>query len=330
MLEGNPNFAFGKRVLEECNTPEAMLDGKITGFDGKSGYCGIHIPAYITIDLGEKCPIGYIRFLLMNRGKDDNNHGEKERKYFYRLLVSSDDYINNRTKWSVVYDSREKGVLDWQCFTLSEPMNVRYIRVHAIDNRKNNGFHVIQFEAYEKPVEMYANQVVATDLTVNVPNMESEIGDGLPLYKKLKDLAGHIRTLEKAEVDPGLLEMDVFEDDMPLTSKSVLKNIECHEDKNKKIYTVGTKQMIQIISCFANDVKILERNSDGIERAVISPVQAEMSKSRQENTKSTWIGLFIGIFGILISVLTTVLNIFVSAIISLVVCVLVYFIFWRK
>ena len=44
----NLNFALGKRVLEECNTPEAMLDGKITKTNGTTGYCGVHVPAYLT------------------------------------------------------------------------------------------------------------------------------------------------------------------------------------------------------------------------------------------------------------------------------------------
>ena len=89
MTVNNPNVALNKRVLEECNTPEEMLDGKYL-FDGSKGYCGVHVPAYLTIDLGENYEIGYIRFLLMNRGNADNNHGEAQREYYYRILVSED------------------------------------------------------------------------------------------------------------------------------------------------------------------------------------------------------------------------------------------------
>lgn len=177
----NPNIALGKRVLEECNTPEAMLDGNYRDFDGTGGYCGVHVPAYITIDLGQNYSVGYIRFLLMNRGEEDTNHGTAPRKYFYRLLACADTpCINGSTEWKVIHDTENNGYVNWQCFSLTEPMEMRYIRIHTIDNRKNNGFHIIQFEAYEHPAELPEGEVVSLDKTIDTSAMCNEVGDGLP------------------------------------------------------------------------------------------------------------------------------------------------------
>lgn len=301
-MNDNPNVAFGKRVLEECNTPEAMLDGNYKTFDGTIGYCGVHVPAYLTIDLGKNHPIGYIRFLLMNRGKDDTNHGVAQREYFYRMLVSEDTpHINSATKWHVIYDTCGKGYVDWQCFTLSEPMQVRYIRIHAIENRKNNGFHIIQFEAYERPVELHEGEVAALNVSVDTSKMECEIGDGMPLFKKLNDISGLITTIMRDELGRSYLQMNVPEGSMPLMSKSVLNTM--RYDAESKCYNVQGYDMEKIISNFANDIKVLERNSDGIERAVISPVQAEMTESRRRNTPWTIWGFVSGVISIVLAVL---------------------------
>ncbi|MBO7299867.1 MAG: discoidin domain-containing protein [Tidjanibacter sp.] len=298
----NPNVALGKRVLEECNTPEAMLDGSYKKFDGTKGYCGVHVPAYLTIDLGKNYEIGYIRFLLMNPGKNENNHNSKPREYFYRILVSEDTpYINGSTKWSVLYDSLGNGYVNWQCFTLSEPMQIRYIRIHAIDNRKNNGFHIVQFEAYNRPTELYEGETASLDVTIDTANVMCEIGDGMPLFKKLNDISGLISTIMRDELGRSYLQMNVPESSMPLMSKSVLNAMTY--DEVTKTYNVQGDDMERIITNFANDIKVLERNSDGIERAVISPVQAEMVESRRRNAPWTVWGFVSGIISVALAIM---------------------------
>lgn len=303
----NPNFALNKRVLEECNTPEAMLDGNLTDFTGTSGYCGVHVPSYLTIDLGQNYPIGYIRFLLMNRGKEDTNHGLAKREYFYRLLACEDTpHINNTTKWHVIYDSLSIGRTDWQCFTLSKPMQIRYLRIHAIENRKNNGFHIIQFEAYEHPEALPEGlpeqlRVVSVNETIDTSAIECEIGDGLPLYKRLNDITGIISSIMKDDTGKTYLEMSVSANDMPLVNKVVKEKISYEEEDNT--YNINGDDIKKIISNFANDVKIIERNTDGIERAVISPVQAAMTESRRSNTKWTFWGLVSAVVSILLTVI---------------------------
>lgn len=298
----NPNVAFGKRVLEECNTPEAMLDGNFRQFDGTVGYCGVHVPAYLTIDLGQNYEIGYIRFLLMNRREEENCHNSTPRKYFYRLLVSEDTpYINGSTRWTLIHDSEGCGYVDWQCFTFSEPMKVRYIRIHAIDNRKNCGFHIIQFEAYKHPEKLYDGEVASLDMKVDTSKLMCEIGDGMPLFKKLNDITGLISTIMRDELGRSYLQMNVPAESMPLMSKSVLNAMTY--DEATKTYNVQGNDMEKIISNFANDIKVLERNSDGIERAVISPVQAEMVESRRRNAPWTIWGFVSGIISIALAVL---------------------------
>lgn len=303
----NPNIALGKRVLEECNTPEAMLDGNYRDFDGTGGYCGVHVPAYLTIDLGQNYSVGYIRFLLMNRGEEDTNLGAAPRKYFYRLLACADTpCINGSTEWKVIYDTENEGYVDWQCFTLSEPMEMRYIRIHTVDNRKNNGFHIIQFEAYERPAELPEGEKVSLERTIDTSEVCSEVGDGLPLYKRLYDITGILSTIMKDQLGRSYLQMNIPENNMPLMNKSVMNVISHNEQAHT--YNVQGEDMVKIISNFANDVKILERNSDGIERAVISPVQTAMTESRRSNTKWTYWGLLSSIIGILLLIVTFFMN----------------------
>lgn len=305
----NLNFALGKRVLEECNTPEAMLDGRITKTNGTTGYCGVHVPAYLTIDLGQNYPIGYIRFLLMNRRGEDTNHGSAKREYFYRLLACEDTpHINNSTKWHVIYDTLGQGYVDWQCFTLSEPMQIRYLRIHAIENRKNNGFHIIQFEAYEKPAEFDANlpeelRVKSLDVAIDTAQMECEVGDGMPLYKRLNDITGIINSIMNDNDGSQYLEMGVSGRDLPLVNKVLKEELDAEHDKEDDTYSINGSHIKKIISNYANDVKIIERNSDGIERAVISPVQTAMAQSRQINTKWTYFGLISAVVSIVLTLI---------------------------
>ncbi len=304
----NLNFALNKRVLEECNTPEAMLDGDCVSFDGTKGYCGVHVPAYLTIDLGENCEVGYIRFLLMHRPEsEDTNHGAAPREYYYRLLACEDTpCINSSTRWHVIYDSRNNGYVDWQCFTLSEPMKMRYIRIHAIENRKNNGFHIVQFEAYARPVPLCEGAVVALDAAVDISKMDVETGDGMPLSKQLNDISGLLASIMKDDRGREYLEMYIEPDNMPKINRSVHGVIEFDEDA--KLYVIKGEDIEKITTNFANDIKILERNSDGIERAIISPVQLVLTESRISNTKWTYWGLLSAIVSIVLLIVTIIIK----------------------
>lgn len=293
-------------VMEVCNTPEKMFDGDCSSFDGTQGYCGVHVPAYLTIDPNRNCPvdIGYIRILLMDLGEKDRNHGEEERRYYYRLLYTEDALINNQTRWKVVYDTaNDGGHRGWQCFRFDEPAKVRYLRIHAVENRKNNGFHVVQCEAY---AEAYSeSDAVPCEVhDVVTGGLDTEIGDGMPLSKRLFDIVGVVSRIMQRENNDEYIEMNVHENRMPPLNKIVVEKMEY--DESSHMYKIKSRDLESIIMNFANDVKILERNSDGIERAIISPVQTQLSGTRRSNTMFVYISLLLSIGSMLMMILTKI------------------------
>ena len=123
---------------------------------------------------------------------------------------------------------------------------------------------------------------------------------------RLYDITGILSTIMKDQLGRSYLQMNIPENNMPLMNKSVMNVISHNEQAHT--YNVQGEDMVKIISNFANDVKILERNSDGIERAVISPVQTAMTESRRSNTKWTYWGLLSSVIGILLLIVTFFMN----------------------
>lgn len=136
-------------IKELCNHPEiatqrglySEFNGRY-GYTGTYGYCGTHHPSYLTLDLGRNVDIGVIMFLLWDDLKDWN-HGQEERRYFYRLLVAEDSsdkqsYETDRDsiKWTVLYDSEHAGYRNWQIFRIVNEggIRARYIRIHCVYN----------------------------------------------------------------------------------------------------------------------------------------------------------------------------------------------------
>ncbi len=175
-------------VLEFCNHPEEMF--KATVYDGKTGYCGIHTPAFITVDLFKIVPIREISFLLWDYRDPMNHDPDKERKermkYAYRLLVSSD-----RVCWSVVDDSLCEFRRGWQLFTFEQSVSARYVRIHALANRMNSGFHVVRIHVCDT-VSVALNIVPSYAKHINDNQFEREIGDQNPLSNRLTDLAEQV------------------------------------------------------------------------------------------------------------------------------------------
>ena len=71
------DLAAQKPVLELCNHYEQLTDPEFRGYDGKSGYCGVHAPASLTIDLGEvgadeERELGLVQLLLFDPIVDRN------------------------------------------------------------------------------------------------------------------------------------------------------------------------------------------------------------------------------------------------------------------
>lgn len=175
-------------VLEFCNHPEEMFCDTV--YDGKTGYCGIHTPAFITVDLLNDVPIQEICFLLWDYRDPMNCDPDKEHKermkYAYRLLISSD-----RTSWSVIDDSLCEFRRGWQMFTFEQPVFARYVRIHALANKMNSGFHVVRIHVLDA-VSATLNIVPSYVKHVNINQFEREIGDQNPLSNRLTDLAEQV------------------------------------------------------------------------------------------------------------------------------------------
>lgn len=146
------DLAAGKTVLELCNHNEQLTKPEFDGYNGHSGYCGVHVPAYLTIDLGEEHNIELIQFLLFDP-IEDTNHGSSERGYSYRVLVSSGNTAGQCDKdeweWRVLCDCGREWRRNWQFIHIPGGIEqVRYIRIHCMDSKKNKGFHIVRLRAY--------------------------------------------------------------------------------------------------------------------------------------------------------------------------------------
>jgi hypothetical protein len=150
-IEGT-DLAAGKSVLELCNHNEQLTAPLFEGYNGQSGYCGVHVPAYLTIDLGREYNIGLVQFLLFDP-IEDTNHGVGERGYSYRILAAGDfssTLDKDEWAWRVVCDRGRDWCRNWQFIHIPEGVaKVRYIRIHCMDSRKNKGFHIVRLRVYD-------------------------------------------------------------------------------------------------------------------------------------------------------------------------------------
>ena len=124
-----------KATASGVKKADELFDGNSGRYDGSSRFAYWIVGHAGTIDLGELYSLAAIRFLLWNK--------EPGRYYRYALDVSTDQktWKNIRT-----VDKGEKAT-GWQRLDLlGRP--VRYIRIQALENNKNNQFHVVEFEAW--------------------------------------------------------------------------------------------------------------------------------------------------------------------------------------
>ncbi len=223
------DLALDKLVLELCNHYEQLTLAAFDGYDGKSGYCGVHAPACLTVDLGalaagEERDVGLIRLLLFD-SVVDNNHGDRERLYYYRVLVAEDFATERRDKdaweWRVVADLTRCGTRNWQFIRIPGGLRrVRYIRIHCVGSLKNSGFHIVRLGAYAERVAAAVDygrlmEHLRRDPAVPAPDgtlrpidpcgkaqyvcvegsPEIEVGDGFPLSKRIYDTMNFVQLI---------------------------------------------------------------------------------------------------------------------------------------
>lgn len=323
-------------IKELCNHPEmATQKGLYTEFNGRYGYtgtygyCGTHHPTYLTLDLGRNVNIGVIMFLLWDDLKDWN-HGQEERRYFYRLLVAEDSsdkqsYETDRDsiKWTVLYDSEHSGYRNWQIFRIVNEggIRARYIRIHCVYNPKNNGFNVVRIRVYgpvvskhldttklynalhenivyerKKGRDKYCEDSTGKRLTYEVARDPSglsqiievhltnetpiEIGDGAPLSKRIYDVSNVMHRVETKNL---FTSFDVEKESLDGINQIVRGTLrESEYDRTK--YRIDTQEDVEnIIRSIACDIEIIEKNSDGIERIIINPVNLNLRNSEWVN-----------------------------------------------
>lgn len=196
------DFALNKKVLEFCNHAGFLTDGLPDKYDGKTGYLGIHTPSYVTVDLLAVNDVKHICFKLWDNEDPDNICQDKQQRvnqlYSYRLLISSD-----KKEWKIVYDcsdlpSEEKYKKGWQSFEWANPVQVRYIRIHCMNGKRNSGFHIVELHAYDQVVNL---KNVNTPISFPVDQtFEVEIGDAYPLSYQLSDFSGRFQDTLEARV----------------------------------------------------------------------------------------------------------------------------------
>lgn len=323
-LENNidvKDYAQGKKVLELCNHPEQLTDDEFIGYNGQLGYCGTHHPTYLTIDLDKSCNVGLIQFLLFDP-EEDYNHGPNERKYHFRVLVA-DDYISEKKvvdkdtiKWKVLYDSCHKGVRNWQIIHIQNGIQTRFIRIHCMYNQKNAGFHIVRLRVYCKEVaseinyELLQNAINKIDnnnlaqiIHINANTLVTEIGDGFPLSKRLYDLAN--LTSQISSKNKRYLQFNIEDKYFKGINYAVTSVLESKRKDSNKINIDG-EDINNIFTSIANDMQIMERNSDGMKRIILDPVSITLTKGYKSDKNITYWSLGIAILSFAMTILSLI------------------------
>ena len=290
------DLAKRKKVLEVCNHPKFMTDPTFLGYNGQTGYCGIHHPTALTVDLKGVHNLGLIQFLL-NDPEEDYCHGDNERKYYFRVLVA-DDYTQessgneapckNLIEWKVLYDSQHCGYRNWQFIHIESGIKARFIRLHCIYNDKNPGFHIVRLRAYNTEVanaidyDMLRTKLheknqdgriidqhnLSQIIKVNCNNIVTEIGDGFPLSKRIYDIANLTRQI--ADSSKNYLQYFIEDKYLSGINSTVTDVLEAKRVGNK--VNINAEDMDKILTSIADDISIMEKNSRGMKRVIVDPI----------------------------------------------------------
>ncbi|MDE5731050.1 MAG: discoidin domain-containing protein [Alistipes sp.] len=307
------DFACGKNVLELCNHPEQLTREVFDGYDGKSGYCGVHTPSYLTIDLGKNCSIGLIQMMLMDL-MDDKNHGEKDRLYHYRILAAGDYTLDgtdrDKVLWSVLYDSGSCGYRNWQFIRIVPEINVRFIRVHCVCNHKNSGFHLVRLRAFSPEVAdavdydrikkaLSDSSICLENGTEIAPDIEGlsqiievdanrvvvEMGDGFPLSKRIYDMTNLIKQIVDGKDNGKDFLQFNFNDGILKSINSVIaEELEAYRvAENSHKINLKLDKIYTILMSMAADIAIVEKNGRGMQRVILEPVNFTLNKSNKQD-----------------------------------------------
>lgn len=254
------NIALNKVVEENISNSYEATNGESTNYTDSKGFAYFSWPGYLTVDLADTLRIHCIRFLLwdgLGSGPTKRNH----RIYKYRLLNSLDHRI-----WEVLYDTGEEGYNGWQVFNFPDGIQSRYIRIHGIYNSVNEGFHVVQIEAYDSEAPALNADIILEKTITSVEQLINEKGDGLPITSTLKNITTRIENL---------------------ISSSNLLNPEPFSDLLSQL-----KEQVR-------DVLSIERSMQSIRKEIVSPVKNELENLGKVGKISFWVGIAGGILAII-------------------------------
>lgn len=125
----------GGKVLVCQVHGEMLIDGNATDYNEIDGFGYSIIPCQIDFEFSEVYKLSYIQFLLWD---------QNDRFYRYTIETSVDG-----KKWEKLIDRSEGKWRSWQQIEF-KPKNIKYVRINGLYNSINNGFHIVEFEAYPR------------------------------------------------------------------------------------------------------------------------------------------------------------------------------------
>jgi hypothetical protein len=120
--------------------PEQLIDGNDSNYSGGTGFATTQWRngQYFLITLKKPVTLDSVRFLLWDRSE--------ERYYRYKLEICADD---KGSAWTMAQD--RSGPIEqcksWQVIRF-KPQIVKQIKLTGTFNSANNGFHVVELQAY--------------------------------------------------------------------------------------------------------------------------------------------------------------------------------------
>ena len=251
------NVALNKQVLEPIEDAGNVTNGDTINYK-EDGFSYFKWPGTLTVDLEKVHNIKFLRFLLLDYLRKDNEESStSERIYKYRILTS----LNNKD-WLVIYDTSNAGYSGWQVFSFPDTIQCRFIKIHGIYHSMNDYFHVVELEAYDDdPPKL--NSKISLERKIFIENIQHEKSDSYLLSVRVNKIIDEIKHIIK---------------EYPIINSEQLTSI------------------TNDLSTQLDDLNIIERGLDSIRREIIGPIKIRLDKSEKLSRFSLW-GFWVGLVG---------------------------------
>ena len=132
---GNVALASAGAIAKAPMHAAQLNDGNSTEYTGSTGFAMGNFPCVFNLTLDQIYELNHIRMLLWD--------GDG-RSYRYRVETS----VDGKT-YQPLADYSEEERRSWQELRFKKRA-VKYIRIHGLHNSANNGFHMVEVEAYNR------------------------------------------------------------------------------------------------------------------------------------------------------------------------------------